>query len=561
MLSFPLLCRSRSFAVPAKVTLTCFFALVGLAVFVLGTALSPAQAQYPGGGYPGTTGTGHYDVSYSVTAGSGSTATYTTSGYPGSGASVSGTDSNSCYTSYGSSPTTYHIAANSALTATFTWNNENNPANLPPSCAIINQGSSASWSAQAQGCVPTGDCDPGLPNPVYTSGYLSKSGTATLYTVKSGSGGLSRITLAPVTPTASSDGTSGSAGGSGASGTVNVSYTASATPVSIKLDGTTKDSSGNLNILVGQHCSASLPGLVIPSGAPVSYQWSVSGTTFQTWSADTPAVGGNSYNPDVSYEVDGPGPLTNPTAGWYWNDLSQTPTPETVSCTATVTPPSGQGSSFTVTVTQKVTVYRPNWTATGTGGNMQVNNNFPGSTDYYLWAGPVPGNGGGMDWRATVSPPSATTFGAGSLVLVQLIIPDLSFTTYTIKPFTSTHTYSLNGQEVLDLYPYPWITGTPNYYSNDNPGLDLTYFNAVSATVGDQFEDYLMYFAPGSNQCVPLAYFVWSTSGSATIPATNNWANYGAGSAGRVTPSGTVTKFGPSNSFPMWTKLYTNGSF
>ncbi len=70
MLSFPLLCRSRSFAVPAKVTLTCFFALVGLAVFVLGTALSPAQAQYPGGGYPGggypgTTGTGHYYVNSS----------------------------------------------------------------------------------------------------------------------------------------------------------------------------------------------------------------------------------------------------------------------------------------------------------------------------------------------------------------------------------------------------------------------------------------------------------------------------------------------------------------
>ncbi len=64
MLSFPLLCRSRSFAVPAKVTLTCFFALVGLAVFVLGTALSPAQAQYPGG-YPGTTGTGHYYVNSS----------------------------------------------------------------------------------------------------------------------------------------------------------------------------------------------------------------------------------------------------------------------------------------------------------------------------------------------------------------------------------------------------------------------------------------------------------------------------------------------------------------
>jgi len=62
MRSFQLLCRLRSFVVSAKITLTCFFALIGLAVFVLGTAHSPAQAQYPGGGsggYPGG-GSGGY---------------------------------------------------------------------------------------------------------------------------------------------------------------------------------------------------------------------------------------------------------------------------------------------------------------------------------------------------------------------------------------------------------------------------------------------------------------------------------------------------------------------
>jgi len=62
------------------------------------------------------------------------------------------------------------------------------PSNLPPSCAIITQSSSVSWSAQAQGCVLTGDCDPALPPAAstYTTGSLSKSGTATLYTGKSG---------------------------------------------------------------------------------------------------------------------------------------------------------------------------------------------------------------------------------------------------------------------------------------------------------------------------------------------------------------------------------------
>ena len=68
-----------------------------------------------------------------------------------------------------------------------------------------------------------------------------------------------------------------------------------------------------------------------------------------------------------------------------------------------------------------------------------------------------------------------------------------------------------------------------------------------------------MYFAPGSAQCVPLARFVWSTSGNAILPSTNSWANYGSGSAGPITPSGT-TKFGQSNAFPMWTQIITASS-
>jgi len=67
-----------------------------------------------------------------------------------------------------------------------------------------------------------------------------------------------------------------------------------------------------------------------------------------------------------------------------------------------------------------------------------------------------------------------------------------------------------------------------------------------------------MYFAPGSVQPVTLGYFVWSTSGSATMP-NMNWTAYGTGSAGQVTPSGT-TKFGPSNAFPMWTQILTSQS-
>ena len=328
-----------------------------------------------------------------------------------------------------------NVTCSGEITATCTW--KPTAANEPPPDSVIVEEDGDAW----YGTYPdySGTCDDGLGDlPVYGSSSGSSSGTR--YTVKSNPGASFTLTCSPSsTATTTQDGAYASA---------SVSYKATISPVTINLAGTTPDSSGNLNILVGQHCTASLVG--IPSGCTVSnYQWSVTGTTFQTWSSDTPAVGGNSYNPDASYEVDGPGPLTNSTAGWYWNDHAQTA--ETVSFTATVTPPAGQGSAFTVAVTQKVTVMLPVWQCKGVGGDMQVNTANPPSngTDYWLHAGPLAGSGetGGMDWRATVSPPSGTTFGAGSLEMVQLVIPNMSYAKDGILGMTEYHTWSLNGQE------------------------------------------------------------------------------------------------------------------
>jgi len=214
-----------------------------------------------------------------------------------------------------------------------------------------------------------------------------------------------------------------------------------------------------------------------------------------------------------------------------------------------------------VTATNNLIVLRPGWMATGTGGNEQINTTVPGGngTDPWLWAGPTPGTAeiAGMKWDATVTSPYPVLFGAGNLILVQLVIPNRSYTTVALG-ITFTHSWTENGQEWLDtVYPYGWATGAPKYSSNDNPGFDLLPLSPNSIQLSDQFEDYLMYYAPGSVQCVPLARFVWSTSGSATIPATNNWATFGAGSAGAITPSGTATKFLPSNSFPIWTQILT----
>ena len=110
--------------------------------------------------------------------------------------------------------------------------------------------------------------------------------------------------------------------------------------------GPTKDSSGNWDILIGQHCTAQLVGIPTGSGWNTTYQCSVSDTTYQTWQPTTPAIQPALANPNASYYVGGPGPLNGPDTtktpnipppGWYWNDAANNM--ETVSCTATVPVP------------------------------------------------------------------------------------------------------------------------------------------------------------------------------------------------------------------------------
>ena len=79
----------------------------------------------------------------------------------------------------------------------------------------------------------------------------------------------------------------------------------SSPPYTITLTGTTPDNSVNPNILVGQLCTAhiSLPPVVY--GTTVTYQWNVTGTTFQSWT-----VVSDPNNQSHTTEVDGPGNLS-----------------------------------------------------------------------------------------------------------------------------------------------------------------------------------------------------------------------------------------------------------
>ena len=273
-----------------------------------------------------------------------------------------------------------------------------------------------------------------------------------------------------------------------------------------------------------------------------------------------------------------PGPLNGPNSSatppipaphWYWNDASQTA--ETVGCSLTVTPPAGQGSAFTVSPSQSVTVMLPDVKSTGIGGYMQVNNSAPNSSVYELWAGPTSDmlSGGmncGMYWTLNVTTPTMPAFGLGQLEMVQIA---------TLNADGKVDDNKSAGQDIpfgpatgLDgQCPYvsgsETAAGTPTT-AQDSPGIKLIIPGGdqlYSASYTPSFTDYLLYEPPGKDSVfVPVGIMSWSTNGSATIPEPeDDWSYYsrihGGDSAGTVdVPTGT---FAVRNTFPSWTQIIT----
>jgi len=471
----------------------------------------------------------------SARAGSWSGPTYTFSGTDGDGQSWDWSITTWRYGYNNNKPSYWGSGSASAdVKATFTWIPALNNPSEPPSPLCVLETASASALTGSD----TPSADDGLgdaatlgPTSAYSQGsHLTLAGTT------------SPVVLTHKLSTGCPNGE-----------TTQMSYQAAACPVNLDLGGTTPGSDG-ADILIGQKCTPTLSG---GGGTLSGWQWKPGGTTFQSWSPSTPKIGTAPAIPGASYYVDGPIPSTNPTS-WYWNDAQKTP--ETVSCTATVTPPAGQGSPFTVTATRQVTVYIPIVHAYGVGGNMQVNALAQNSSSIELYAGGTPGssNPGGINWHATVSAPPGTTFGNGSLAIAQVISPNASITGLNQFQVPTNHPDSENGQTGLDgIFPYGW--SDTSYYGGDEPGIPLD-SSILSAQLSDSFVDYLMYQAPGSSQWVPVAKFYWSTNGNASIPSTGNWADF-VGSAGTVTPSGSNVNFTPSNSFPTWTQTLGPGTF
>lgn len=330
----------------------------------------------------------------------------------------------------------------------------------------------------------------------------------------------------------------------------------------MKLDGTTPDSSGNLNILVGQGCTASLVGIPSNLLPYTTYSWTIPGITFQSWNGD-------SGNTPVT-AVTGSGRLDQPTAHWFWSDTAGN---KTVTCTATVTPPTGQGAQFTLTVTQQVNLQVPvvqkNTNSTGLGYvGLYTSATAPG-----IFAGATPlmknnGQEDGSTWATSVSLPLAPAYsGTGIWGYAQIIRPGKYVTGDDGNQIPSTDTST--GLAGLDnAFPYASTHSTDgiSYNDGDTPVLDKLSDLLASVEMDDAFYTYLMFkpptapsaAVPNDVQWVPLTQSVWSTSLHVSRPATGHWTDFPPNTS--VGPVNLGSNFITQTTHPSWEKVFVKGT-
>jgi len=440
-------------------------------------------------------------------------------------------------------------AAGVTLAATFTWKPDYANSPTPTQVTVI-QRCTASWTMGANSSGFSGQCNSGLsPGHGPTSGMYEDavSGIGPAVVSNPGQG----FTISACMPTASVSGITGNTNYQCSNGTVSFAYTAAAVTMSVA--GTTPDANGIDNILVGQGATGNwnIPASLSPY---TTYKWAVSGTTFQSWTVNRDT----NNNPISTTYADGPGVLTNSTAHWYWDDVATT---TTVTCTATVTPPAGQGSPFSIMVTQPVSLLVPVTTEAATVGRVQINSL---ATAIYgsgpsLYAG---GNGTasqpyGIIYTTQVNTPAP--FSAGIWNMVQLVTPGTWYTPLG-QPETAS---SGNGVQGLDTrYPfYPssnptYPTGVPanNQIAQpyDGPGIRSLRDTVIRYRVSDNFSTYVMFLPPGGDaQWVPLWIVGWNWNADDSIPGAT-WANWNnATDAGIVRVGNSAS----TTTFPMWNNI------
>lgn|GEM_PF-2107855 len=290
------------------------------------------------------------------------------------------------------------------------------------------------------------------------------------------------------------------------------------TPFNLTLTGTTPDTSGNQNILIGQKCGAYVNWQdPLPSGWSASYQWTVNGATFSSFYV--------SSNQSQGYPVLVPAPTwqsANPT--WYWRNNGQNwgkAQAENISVVVTLTDPLGSTHGFTLS--QPVQLWAPTaamvnpvtetsvYTVNGIGWPTGLYSDPAGASSdekgfgisYDVWA---------LDPDAPLFNPSSfgtTRYGTTSVVQV---------TNFYTNGGGFNGVATTNGEFWLDgQYPYG-DTGSSSPLDYSGGALTFTdgpYTTIASGATGPfeancSFQDTILYTPPGNNSIpVPIWEVDW----------------------------------------------------
>ncbi len=455
-----------------------------------------------------------------------------TSGNPGWTGGIGGGCS-----AHGVGPTMIGLSNSGKITAAFTWQ-PSYPGEMPPANVIVYQHCVARWGGGTynSGGTVSGACDNGLKGPVVPyppdpRGGVGASCESATYTVQSPSGdGSVTMTCSP------SSSLNGDAGSGMAQGTCSVEYDTSVTPVLLSLGGTTLDSSGNQNILIGQGCKPSMTA----GGYTLSgFQWSASPIFDQFLIASDQSSG---YATFLSAAA-----LTQPNPTWHWY-LDSGGGEFMVSCSATA---GTNGTTIgTVNGQQQVKVWAPYYYMSHNAGPTGIYGSDVSTGAQSL----VPP---GMAFVGAVGTPAlfANNLGTGSWLFVQII----NTSHYQWYPWSPIPVKSGSLGVALDN-EWPYIPGWPAdstanastpHPAEDSPDLGL--LNLVDQfTVNDIYQMYLMYLPPDNgygSQYVPLHRLIWEWNANGTLNGT--WP---AGSSGQVTVDSDLRW----ETHPSWSQIYIN---
>lgn len=549
-------------SIPARLTQHSW-ALSGLGLALLVLLVLPSSqikmgaSQLHGliGSYTGP----HYDVTYSggtlVSTPAASFAPYSTTSYKGTGIANSTGAGNTC-----------NASAKGPLTATFNWNNAGITSALPPPYAVVSQTSTASWGGTpTNGATVTGTVDNGLNGPV-VPGTNGASSTSTTYTVKSNPGQSFQISPA-CNPNVTFTGTDGTGYDAAVTGLATVTYTASAAPISIVLQGQLVDVDGTLKALTGQRLNAT----VNAPYTPTNYAWAANGATspnpFKTWDSTWP----NSPNPTQFVPL-AANDLTQSNFSFY--DVHNGDS-ITVQCVITFKTPDNAVNILSLT-TQPVKFFKPTvtWTAGMAFGPIQNPGFFSGVPN-----GPF---GAVEPWGPIqITVPNPFTGGTGCIAQIakldrsfantkpdlysKLSVLDSKGTSNMVKaptgldvgfPYPFGFIQNADGSFTANNNNYTWQVANKGFASDkpfqsytlsvqDGPG---TYW--YSSVANDSFTTYVMYQPPSSGGQptinVPLQSLTWSWGATASL---NN-------SVWSVLQGPQWTSAQPSNTdaYPSWTQ-------